>query len=66
MIPADVAIINKLMKSIPAEKGSQAYIQWLSDLMKGLVALDSEDMRRVLNSCRLHLIVSVLSATRTI
>ena len=57
MIPADVEIVNKLVKSIPADKGSQAYINWLSDLRKAQVELRSEEMRRVLNACRLHLIV---------
>ena len=57
MIPVDVGIINKILKSVPAHKGSLPYIQWLSDLRRGLVELHSDDMRRVVNSCRLHLLV---------
>ena len=55
--PVDVQVIDMIIQTIPAQKGSEPYIQWLSNLEKGLAELRSEDVRRILNSCRLHLLV---------
>lgn len=46
---------------VPATRGSEKFLQWLSEFKKNLGKLQLDSLRRMLNPCRIHLEVSIKS-----